>query len=145
MAFPTPHPGLVISYAYLWAEESDQGREEGVKDRPCAIVVARRVAEGKDIITVVPITHSPPKDARAAIELPPALKAHLGLDVGRSWVVLSETNEFLWPGPDLRPLAGGKGDDVAYGVLPPGFFRRLRDRILVLAEERRLRGVLRTE
>lgn len=54
MAFPTPHPGLVISYAYLWAEESDQGREEGVKDRPCAIVVARRLAEGKDIITVVP-------------------------------------------------------------------------------------------
>jgi hypothetical protein len=45
VAFPTPHPGLVISYAYLWAEESDQGREEGVKDRPCAIVVARRVAE----------------------------------------------------------------------------------------------------
>ncbi len=143
MALPDPHPGLVVGYAYLWADQALAGREEGVKDRPCAIVVARRAAEGRVAVTVVPITHSPPSDLHAAVELPPALKAHLGLDAGRSWIVLSETNEFLWPGPDLRPAAGR--DDVVYGVLPPGFFRRVRERLLALVEERSLRRVGRTE
>lgn len=142
MSLPTPHPGLVVSYAYLWADESAQGREDGVKDRPCTIIIARRGAEDRTIVTVVPVTHAPPRDTKAAIELPPALKAHLNLDTARSWIVLSEYNEFLWPGPDLRPLANG---GFAHGVLPPGFFRQLRDRLLALARERALRGVPRTE
>lgn len=68
MSLPTPHPGLVVSYAYLWADENARGRDGGVKDRPCAIVVARRVAEDRTIVTVVPVTHAPPRDVRAAIE-----------------------------------------------------------------------------
>lgn len=39
-AFAEPQPGLVISYSYLWSEESERGRVEGRKDRPCAIIVA---------------------------------------------------------------------------------------------------------
>jgi len=35
---PAPELGLVISYAYLWSSEADAGREEGGKDRPCAVV-----------------------------------------------------------------------------------------------------------
>jgi hypothetical protein len=143
MPLPTPHAGLVISYAYLWSDETRQGREEGVKNRPCAIVVARRYAEGKTIVTVVPITHSAPKEVPSAIELPPAIKAHLKLDAERSWVVLSEYNEFIWPGPDLRPI--DKGDAFSYGVLPPAFFNRLRDRLLALAKERRVRPVRRPD
>lgn len=145
MTLPVPHPGLVISYSYLWLDEQAQGREEGVKDRPCAIVVARRMEEGKTIVTVVPITHTPPRDLKAAMEIPSALKTHLGLDVERSWIVLSEYNEFLWPGPDLRPVKSGKHGDFAYGVLPPGFFKRMRDHLLALAAERRVRHVQRTE
>jgi len=38
VSLPTPRPGLVIRYSYLWAREHDQGREEGVKDRPCAVL-----------------------------------------------------------------------------------------------------------
>jgi len=34
----------VISYSYLWRHESEAGQTEGVKDRPCAIVM---VGEGK--------------------------------------------------------------------------------------------------
>jgi hypothetical protein len=34
MPIPTPEPGLVISYAYLWHHEHEAGREEGRKDRP---------------------------------------------------------------------------------------------------------------
>lgn len=30
MALPTPHPGLVISYAYLWSDEARRGRGGGV-------------------------------------------------------------------------------------------------------------------
>jgi hypothetical protein len=39
MPLPTPEPGLVVAYAYLWLAEYEQGREEGTKDRPCAIVL----------------------------------------------------------------------------------------------------------
>jgi mRNA-degrading endonuclease toxin of MazEF toxin-antitoxin module len=80
VALPDPHPGLVISYCYLWQDENAQGQEEGTKNRPCAIVLTRQVAADVTIVSVLPITHTSPKDPEAAIELPPGLKAHLGLD-----------------------------------------------------------------
>jgi sugar phosphate permease len=40
VALPEPIPGLVIRYSYLWHSEYVRGREEGQKDRPCAIVAA---------------------------------------------------------------------------------------------------------
>jgi mRNA-degrading endonuclease toxin of MazEF toxin-antitoxin module len=79
MSLPTPTPGLVISYSYLWAHEHLAGAEEGRKDRPCAIVAARQVIEGREVVTVVPVTHTPPADPSDAVAIPPALKAHLGL------------------------------------------------------------------
>ena len=150
MKFPDPHPGLVMSYAYLWSDEHDSGREEGAKDRPCAIVIARRVAQehaskGKTIVTVVPVTHTSPGDLKTAMEIPHALKKHLGLDAKRSWIVLGEVNEFLWPGPDLRPIARSRPDECVYGSLPPKFFLRMRTHLLELARERRLRRVLRSD
>lgn len=42
MPLPKPIPGLVIRYSYLWCSEYLEGREEGQKDRPCAIVAAIR-------------------------------------------------------------------------------------------------------
>ncbi len=42
----------------------------------------------------------------------------LGLDDERSWVVLSEGNRFLWPGPDLRPARPEAAATIAYGQLP---------------------------
>ncbi len=47
MSLPTPHPGLVIRYAYLWKHEYEAGREEGSKDRPRAIVMAVTDDEGE--------------------------------------------------------------------------------------------------
>jgi mRNA-degrading endonuclease toxin of MazEF toxin-antitoxin module len=73
----------VISYGYLWAREHGRGTEEGAKDRPCAIVAARQVIEGREVVTVVPITHTPPTDPADAIEIPPAVKVHLALMVCR--------------------------------------------------------------
>lgn len=142
MAFPEPHPGLVVSYAYLWAEEYERGQEEGRKDRPCAIVVARQNLQAKTVVTALPITHSPPADVTEAVEIPATIKAILGLDTHRSWIVLNETNDFLWPGPDLRPVAPGR---PVYGVLPPRFFRQVRDRLLETHAKRKLARIRRSE
>ena len=73
MSLPDPVPGLVISYAYLWAREHGGGAEEGRKGRPCAIVAARQIIEDREVITVVPVTHAPPPDPDDGVEIPPAL------------------------------------------------------------------------
>lgn len=146
MAFPDPVPGLVICYSYLWHREFLAGREEGQKDRPCAIIAAIRTdADGDRRVLVLPITHTPPIDPAVAIEVPPVTKARLRLDVDRSWIILSEWNEFGWPGPDLRRAPGSDDASIAYGMLPPSLFRRVRDRFLDLAGLRHARRVPRTE
>jgi hypothetical protein len=145
VSLPKPRPGLVISYSYLWAGEHGRGAEEGRKDRPCAIITARQVIAGRELVTVVPVTHSPPSDPVDAVEIPAVLKVHLGLDERRSWVVVTETNDFLWPGPDLRPLPGVKPSRFDYGMLPPRFFAHLRDRIMQKHNHRKLTRVLRPE
>lgn len=62
MPLPRPEPGLVLSYAYLWRHEHNRGLEEGVKARPCAVVLAAQTQDGKVIMTVAPITHRTPPD-----------------------------------------------------------------------------------
>jgi hypothetical protein len=124
MAIPTPEPGLIISYAYVWDHEAQGGREEGRKDRPCVIALAvERQQDGETLVTVLPVTHRAPDDAAAAVELPRAVKKHLGLDDARSWVVVSEGDQFVWPGYDLRKVPGT--DRYEYGYLPPRFFNQV--------------------
>lgn len=144
MALPDPHPGLVISYSYLWADEAEAGKEDGVKDRPCAIVVARQMADDTTVVTVVPITHTAPDENTAAIEIPAVLKSHLGLDDLPSWVVVSEVNEFVWPGVDLRAIANTDPKEYSYGVIPPGFFNTIKQALLQSARAK-LSRVTRTE
>jgi PemK-like, MazF-like toxin of type II toxin-antitoxin system len=99
MGFPEPEAGLVISYSYLWSDEAEAGHVEGRKNRPCAIVLVVQQSEDKaPVITVVPITHSPHGNPNAAVEIPPAVKRHLGLDDQPSWIVLDDFNVFTWPG-----------------------------------------------
>lgn len=145
MSLPSPHPGLVIRYSYLWKQEADAGRDEGSKDRPCAIVMAIFEEEGEQQVVVLPITHSPPANPADAVEMPAETKARLRLDSGRSWVVITEANEFAWPGPDLRPIPEQSDSTVAYGVLPPRFFAYLRDKFLERDEREKASRVKRTE
>jgi len=145
VSLPKPEPGLVIRYSYLWLRENREGREEGSKDRPCAIVLATRGHEDEMRVLVVPVTHSTPVDSSTALELPPAVKRHLGLDAERSWIILSESNLFDWPGPDLRRVGDRDDSSVVYGVLPPGLFAELRRRFLALESAARSRRVQRTE
>ncbi len=68
-----------------------------------------------------------------------------GLDAERSWVVLTEANDFIWPGPDLRPAVNGDPSSVAYGMLPPGFMRVLRERLLKRWRDKLMIATKRTE
>lgn len=145
MSLPRPEPGLVIRYSYLWLREHLQGREDGTKDRPCAIILTATDRNDEIRVVVVPVTHRPPADRADSLELPGAIKRHLGLDEERSWVVLSESNLFDWPGPDLRRVSDRDASSIAYGLLPPRFFAEMRRRFLALDAAARSHRVRRTE
>ena len=144
MALPTPAPGLVIRYSYLWMREHAAGRDEGVKDRPCAIVVMLTDEDGDQVVTVLPITHTPPSDPSQAVEIPAETKRRLRLDRDRSWVMLTEANQFVWPEPDLRPAMPGNMGSVAYGVLPEALFNDIRREFAAAVRARLVRAVPRT-
>lgn len=145
MTWPTPQPGLLIRYAYLWEREARAGRSEGIKDRPCAVILMSTTETGAIVVRVLPVTHSPPSDPSEAIEIPRLTKERLGLDSERSWIILAEANEFVWPGPDLRPSILGDPQSVAIGMLPPGFMKILRDRLISLWRQRRAISVRRSD
>ena len=142
MPFPTPEPGLVIRYAFLWREQAARGQDEGEKDRPCAVVVTTTNDLGETVVIVLPITHTQPRNRDLAVEIPAATKQRLGLDDGRSWIVVTDANRFMWPGPDLRPRVAGDAASVAYGLLPAKLFNEVRDK-LAAAVAARLAGAVR--
>ncbi len=133
---------MVVRYAYLWADEHGAGREEGSKDRPAAILLAVSAGSQTEVLAL-PVTHTPPSNPEDAFELPPATKERLGLDGERSWVVLTEVNRFVWPGPDLRPVPV-RGNTCLYGFLPEGIYAGIRREFLKLRDKRRVRIVPRT-
>lgn len=135
MALPEPECGLVISYSYLWRNEYKAGKNEGLKNRPCAIILVVKNENDSQTVTVAPITHSPPMNPAVAIEIPPKVKKHLGLDGERSWIILDDFNEFLWPGYDLRPISG-KAGTYDYGFLPPLLFKQIVGKIIELRQTR---------
>jgi mRNA-degrading endonuclease toxin of MazEF toxin-antitoxin module len=136
---PEPFPGLVIHYSYLWHDQHRRGLEEGVKERPCVIVSVTADEGGSLIVHLAPVTHQPSRVPSQAVELPPPVKKHLGLDNLRSWVLVTEVNRLRWPGPDVRQIPGRPLGSFSYGVLPPGLFRQVRDALLAAAKSGQLR------
>lgn len=145
MPLPQPVPGLVIRYSYLWAAARQRGQQDGVKDRPCAVVLATTDDEGDRVVTVLPITHTPPSNPDLAVEIPHETKQRLGLDDQRSWIVLSEANRFVWPGPDLRTAQSGDLASVAYGLLPRSLFKAVTAKLVDAIRAHHVRLVPRTE
>jgi hypothetical protein len=146
MALPDPQPGLVLRYAYLWRSEADRGKDEGVKDRPVVVVLAVK-RDGNHIrVVVAPVTHTPPTNVDAAVEIPPQTKSRLGLDDAPSWIVTSELNHFNWPGPDLRPIdPKNPARGVVYGYLSNKLYERVRDSVLQQRARQQIRAVNRDE
>ena len=127
---------MVVRYSFLWSTEARAGQTEGRKDRPCVIVTAiSRAADGRFRVRVVPITHTPAEDDRS-IAIPPKVKRHLGLDADASWIVLDETNEFIWPGVDLRPISRSKPGVWTYGVLPTEIFAEIQAKLRHILQQR---------
>ena len=118
-SFPKPEPGLVIAYSYLWKSEAMKGQKEGRKDgRPCLILFTHR-----DRVFILPITHSRPiDDPTSAIEIPPQVRAAIGLDFEPQWVILSECNSFIWPGYDVRV-------EPQFGRVPPRFHSVVKEAV----------------
>jgi hypothetical protein len=141
--FPEPAPGLVIRYSYLWAEQHRQ--EEGIKDRPCAVILVTRNEDGERIVTVLPISHTPTANKALAVEIPAMVKRRLTLDDERSWVVLTEANRFIWPGPDLRPESPGDSASVCYGPLPFALFEEIRTKFIAAIRAKRATFVPRSQ
>lgn len=144
MALPKPEPGLVIRYSFLWVDDYLRGRDEGSKDRPCAVIITRQDEAGDTVVTVVPVTHTEPRILELAVEIPLATKRRLGLDGERSWIIVSEANRFIWPGPDLRMRRPGDAASVAYGELPAKLFRSVLDKLEQAIVTRRARAAPRS-
>lgn len=145
MKLAPPERGSVIRYAYLWADEHRRGREEAHKDRP-ALVLALSVRDdsGQTEVLVVAITHRPPVDATDAVALPLAVKRRLKLDEDASWIVTTEANAFVWPGPDVRPIPGRNPPGVVYGRVPEDLLRDVARSFLANRKRQRAQMVSRT-
>lgn len=137
--------GHVFRYAYLWDRESRAGLEEGAKDRPCLVLaIVATDEDGDHIVRVLPITHAAPANPDEAIEIPLQVKQRLALDHERSWIVLTESNRFVWPGPDIRPPLTQSADGY-YGPLPPALFDDVKRAFVELARRGAHASVSRTD
>ena len=92
-----------------------------------------------------PSPTQPPLIPRARLKSRVPTKLRLGLNSERSWVVIDEANDFIWPGPDLRPAVSGDPSSVAYGMLPPGFMAVLRQRLSARYKEKSWASTPRSE
>jgi hypothetical protein len=101
--------------------------------------------DGERTTTVLPISHAPPAEPALAVEIPALVKRRLKLDDERSWVVLTEANRFIWPGPDLRPLFPGDSASVYYGPLPFALFEEIRTKFIAAIRAKRASVVTRSE
>lgn len=86
------------------------------------------VHSNKHVVGVCPITHTPPGDGHG-VELPARTCARLGLDdQAPCWIITTEMNQFVWPGPDIRKTPSGR---YSYGLLPASLFNQVRKQLLV--------------
>ena len=106
------------------------------------VVVARIEEPAGPLILVAPVTHTAPEKSDDAVEIPPNVKKQLGLDKDRSWIMVTELNRFIWPGPDIRPRL--ETSAPFYDALPDWLFERVRSAVLQQSSRGRLKITRRT-
>ncbi len=106
------------------------------------VVVARIASSDLTELLVAPVTHSRPTSGEG-VELPQAIKRRLGLDDARSWIVTTEMNRFVWPGPDVRPAP--REETPLYGCIPATLYEALRAEIVRNATANKMRLPRRTD
>lgn len=142
MKLPEPKPGSVIRYSYLWFDERRRGAMEGRKDRPAMILAVAVVKTGGETeVLALAITHARPRSPEQAVEIPATICRQLGLDDERAFVVTTEANIFVWPGPDIRAVPGRATTTPFYGQMPRSTLRDIaRSYLANHKRERRLVG-----
>ena len=141
MKRPDPKVGLVVRYDYLWHDEKMKGRQEGAKDRPCAIVQAvQQGQDGKPSVLLAPITHTPPNNKSEGVEIPYKVTQNLGLDDQRQWIKTTEVNRVAWDDAGITPA---KKNQWEYGRLPKGLFDQTRQEMQQNARVRKVKQVKR--
>ena len=75
--------------------------------------------------------------------IPSAVKRRLGLDGDPSWIITTEMNRFIWPGPDVR--VAKESDTPFYGAIPASLYDKIREEILRNAGSGKVRMPTRTE
>jgi hypothetical protein len=141
----TPQPTDVLSYAYLWAREAALGRDDAAKDRPVVVVLATITREHIVEVVVAPVTTQPPRSSDDSVEMPSTVKANLGLDDQRCWIMTSEVNRFIWPGPDIRPINKREGRSPYYGKIPAKLLEAMRVKIQRQIDAGRFSATKRTQ
>ena len=140
-----PPPGSVIRYAYLWANEHGAGQEEGRKDRPALVLALAVRTEAREThALVLAVTHTPPRDKLDAVLFPEAEKRRLGLDDIPAWIITTEANSFVWPGPDIRLIPGRQPGTWNYGQVSSSLLRLVARAYLANRERQRARLVARS-
>ena len=82
MGLPQARPGLVFRYEYIWKRQELAGQTTGEKERPACVVLTVSGGAGEQRVLIVPITTQAPGRDVLAMEIPQAVKRHLGLDAG---------------------------------------------------------------
>ncbi|WP_294006202.1 hypothetical protein [Sphingomonas sp.] len=93
-------------------------------------------------LLVAPITHSTTAPDEG-VPIPPAVKRYLGLDDDPSWIVTTELNRFIWPGPDIR--SAKDSDTPLYGAIPAKLFEQVKLQISAHAKQGQVAVSKRTE
>jgi hypothetical protein len=141
LALPSPEPGLVIRYDYLWSREAITGLEQG-KDRPTCIIAATDGRRQPRYVVLLPLTHTPPSGDTIGVEIPARVKRAIGLDDEPSWVIVSEHNIDIWPNSGLSSIPG-KAGVYSYGLIPPGLFASIKAEFMKLAQAKQSKPVQR--
>lgn len=137
----------MIRYDFLWKEEKQAGIEDGRKDRPCAIVLTmNEKPDGTKDVLLCAITHSPPAKNEKAVEIPPKVARHLGLDHSRSWIKTDQINRIQWQKglipPGVTPARKGKWE---FGMIPQALGKQTFTQVREKAKSRLLKTVDRQE
>ncbi len=109
------------------------------------VVLAVIQSSGLIEVIVAPVTTQPPRHEDAAVEMPAAVKKHLGLDDRRCWIITGELNRFIWPGPDIRPIPGRNERSPYYGKVPAKLLEKVRSAIRTHVAAGRMQVTKRTQ
>ena len=97
---------------------------------------------------LAPITHTPPTQGEASIEIPPKVALHLGLDDVRCWIKTLDVNTLTCQ-KDRIPVGvvpiptGRKKGEWSYGRLPSKLGKAATDQVLEHVKARQLKTVQR--